>query len=134
LGEALVDDVRHYDGPDVDWFWDVIEKSSRSRDRLREILGRLPKDAVYKFQDLFLDFAAELQDEPYRSHLGPDESEDGLEDAAQWVVSQGRVTYEAVLAEPRRMPSHIDGGDPANLGGLAYEVYYDRFGEPLDLI
>ncbi len=130
----MADNDRHDEGPDVDWFWDVIEESSASRDRLREILERLPKDAIYKFQDLFLDFAAELQDEPYRSHLGPDESEDGLEDAAQWVVSQGRVRYEAVLTEPSWMPSHIDGGDPANLGGLAYEVYYERFGEPLDLI
>ncbi|SER73195.1 Protein of unknown function [Mycobacterium sp. 88mf] len=130
----MVDDVRHDEGSDADWFWDVIAAASRSRDHLREILGHLPKDAVYKFQDLFLDFAAELQDEPYRSSLGPDESEDGLEDAAHWVVSQGRVRYEAVLAEPSRMPSHVDVGDPANLGGLAYEVYFHRFGEPLDLI
>ncbi len=61
-GAALVDDVRHDEGSDADWFWDVIAAASRSRDHLREILGRLPKDAVYKFQDL-LDFAAELQDE-----------------------------------------------------------------------
>ncbi|WP_433606666.1 DUF4240 domain-containing protein [Prescottella agglutinans] len=130
----MADAVRHDDDPDVDWFWDVIEEASRSRDRLGEILGQLPKGAVYRFQDLFLDFAAELQDEPYLSHLGPDESEDGLEDAANWVVSQGRATYEAVLDEPSRMPSHIDVFDPANLGGLAYEVYYHRFGETLDLI
>ncbi|MFG1784201.1 DUF4240 domain-containing protein [Rhodococcus oryzae] len=128
-------DDDHNDGDsDVDWFWDVIEEASRSRDRLRETLGRLPKGAVHTFQDLFLDFAAELQDEPYRSDLGPDESEDGLEDAAHWVVSQGRVTYEAVLAGRSRMPAHVDVGDPANLGGLAYEVYFHRFGEPLDLI
>lgn len=130
----MADNGRHDEGPDVDWFWDIIEESSRSRDRLREILEQLPKGAVYRFQDLLLDFAAELQDEPYLSHLGPDESEDGLEDAANWVVSQGRATYEAVLEEPSRMPSHIDVGDSANLGGLAYEVYYQRFGEPLDLI
>ncbi|AQA23240.1 hypothetical protein BTZ20_3439 [Rhodococcus sp. MTM3W5.2] len=130
----MTDDDRHGGDSDVDWFWDVIEEASRSRDDLRDILGRLPKDAIHKFQDLFLDFAAELQDEPYRSHLGPDESEDGLEDAAHWVVSQGRTRYEAVLTGRSRMPAHVDVGDPANLGGLAYEVYHHRFGEPLDLI
>jgi len=130
----MADDDRHDGDSDVDWFWNVIEEASRSRDHLREILGRLPKGAVHKFQDLFLEFAAELQDEPYRSDLGPDESEDGLEDAAHWVVSQGRVSYEAVLEGRSRMPAHVDVGDPANLGGLAYEVYFHRFGEPLDLI
>lgn len=119
---------------DEAWFWEMIAAAGQSRTRLREILGQLPQAAVYRFQDLFLDFASELQDEPYSDFLAPDESEDGLEDAANWVVSQGRTTYEAVLAEPSRMPSHIDVGDPTNLGGLAYEVYYDRFGEPLDLI
>ncbi|TJZ77759.1 DUF4240 domain-containing protein [Rhodococcus oryzae] len=130
----MAHDDRHDGDSDVDWFWNVIEEASRSRDHLREILGRLPKGAVHTFQDLFLDFAAELQDEPYRSDLGHDESEDGLEDAAHWVVSQGRVTYEAVLAGRSRMPAHVDVGDPASFGGLAYEVYYHRFGEPLDLI
>ena len=130
----MADDDRHDGNSDVDWFWGLIEEASRSRDDLREILGRLPKAAVHKFQDLFLDFAAELQDERYRSNLGPDESEDGLEDAAHWVVSQGRMRYEAVLAGRSRMPAHVDVGDPANLGGLAYEVYHHRFGEPLDLI
>jgi len=133
VGDALAVDGRD-EGVDIDWFWGVVEESAGSRGRLREILQRLPKDAVYKFQDLFLDFATELQDVPYSYFLDPDESEDGLEDVANWVVSQGRVTYQAVLAQPSRMPPHIDVDDPGNLGGLAYEVYYDRFGEPLNLI
>ncbi len=81
-----------------------------------------------------MELAAELKDEPYTHYAGPDESENGLEDIANWVVSQGRERYEAVVAEPSQMPSHVDVGDPTNLSAVAYEIYYARFGEALDVI
>ncbi len=119
---------------DIRWFWRIVDAAAHSRDRLRTILYGLSKSDVRKFQDLFLDLATELQDLPYSRWLDAEESEDGLEDVAYRVVSQGRAEYEAVLARPDLMPSHIDVGDPAVLFGIADEVYYDRFAEPMGLM
>ncbi len=119
---------------DADWFWHVIARADRSKERLRDIFQGLTKEEVYKFQDLFLEMAVELQDEPYSHYVGPDESEDGLADISHWLVSQGRSRYTAVLEKPDLMPSHVEVGDTANLFPVAYEVYYDRFGESLDVM
>jgi len=119
---------------DTAWFWEKIEQVSGSRDRLRGMLQQFTRDEIYKFQDVFGELTTELQDEPYSLYLGPDESEDGLEDIANWVVSQGKARYEYVLAEPSLMPPHVDVDDPANLSYVAYEVYHDRFGEPLNVV
>lgn len=118
---------------DIDWFWSVVERAERSPERLRQILGGFSKADVYRFQDAFIEEAAELQDTPYSNYLDPDESEDGLEDIAHHVVSQGRERYEEVIDHPDRMPPSVDVGDPTDLFPVAYQVYYERFGEPLDV-
>lgn len=122
------------DEADLAWFWHIVELARGSRDRLRTELTALDKDDVYRFQDIFLELATELQDEPFSLRLAENESEDGLADVSHWIVSQGRSRYEEVLDDPDTMPSHVDVGDPGNLFSVAYEVYHDRFGEPLDLM
>lgn len=119
---------------EIDWFWRVVDSAARSRDRLRGLLMSPVMDDVYKFQDIFLEMAVELRDEPYTFHVHPGESEDGVEDISNWVVSQGRVYYEAVVREPSRIPPEVAIDDPANLFGVASEVYFSRFGKPLDLV
>lgn len=119
---------------EIDWFWRTIDSAGRDRERLRELLMSLSKDDVYKFQDMFLEMAVELRDEPYVFHVAAGESEDGLEDISNWVVSQGRELYEAVIGEPSRMPAEVAVDDPTNLFPVAFEVYFQRFGEPLDLM
>ncbi|HEX7305811.1 DUF4240 domain-containing protein [Lentzea sp.] len=119
---------------ELTWFWDVVRQAGRSRDRLRAALARLDRAEIHRFQDIFVELATELQDEPYTAHVDADESEDGVEDIANWVVSQGCATYEQVLGNPRLMPSHVDVGAPDNLFSVAYEVFFERFGEPLDVM
>jgi hypothetical protein len=119
---------------DVDWFWRTIDSAGQGRERLRELLMSFSKEEVYRFQDIFLEMAAELRDEPYTFYVSPGESEDGVEDISNCVVSSGRSTYEAVISEPSRMPAEVAVDDPTNLHSVAYEVYFKRFGEPLDLM
>jgi hypothetical protein len=120
--------------PELDWFWQLIDSAQLSRERLRVELSRLSKEDVHRFQDLFLELATELQDEPFTLYIDSAESEDGVADVAHWVVSQGRATYDSVLAEPARIPSRVEVGDPSDLSSVAYEVFHERFGEPLELL
>lgn len=116
------------------WFWDVVRQADRSPERLRAALEQLDRAEIYRFQDIFVELATELKYEPYTAYINADESEDGIEDIANWVVSQGRSTYEQVVEDPSRIPSHVDVGAPDDLFPVAYEVYFERFGEPLDVM
>jgi hypothetical protein len=117
-----------------DWFWQVVAQANHSPDRLREILRQFSKEQIYQFQDTFVEMSTELQDEPYTDYVDPDESEDGIEDIAHVVVSRGRDEYERVLSTPELMPAHVDAGDTSDLFHVAYEIYYDRFNEPLEVM
>lgn len=123
-----------YSDADVHWFWHIIEQAEMDRERLRAILANLSRAETFRFQDLFVEFATELQDEPYTLHVAPDESEDGVADISHLVVSQGEDVYNSTISQPEQMPSHVDVGDPRILFPVAYDVYYERFGEPLDVI
>ena len=73
------------------WFWDVIEKAETSQDKLRSILFGMEKEEVYRFQDEFLEAAAQLRDAPFSDIVYADgESEDGLQDVSNWVVRRWR--------------------------------------------
>jgi hypothetical protein len=121
-------------GQDLDWFWQIIDQAHGSSDRLRAVLGDLTKEEIYQFQDTFVELATELHDEPYRHYVDSEESEDGLEDIANVVVSRGEAAYSGVIKNPELMPPNVAVDDPTNLSHVAYQVYYDRFGEPLEVI
>lgn len=124
----------HFTEADEDWFWQIIHDAGGDKERLRQILHGLSKEEVYRFQDIFVEMATELQDEPYTMYVGEDESEDGIADIANWVVSQGKEAYQSVLNQPDRMPEHVELEESSDLFGAAYEVYYARFGEGLDVM
>ena len=121
------------DGPrtGTDWFWSIIAAAQGDRDRLRTELMKLGKEEVRGFQEEFLDLAGELTVPPFDAFV--EESEDGLTDVAEWVVSQGKAMYEAVLADPASIPHTVEGKGREILSGVAPLVYEDRFAEPLDL-
>lgn len=119
---------------EVEWFWSLIERAQGDRGELTRALEQMTEEEISRFQDIFLDHAAELQDEPYIDYIDPAESEDGIEDIANWVVSQGPDTYRDVLDSPEHIPSHIDVDDPRNLSSVAYKVYFEKFGRPLELM
>lgn len=90
-----------FDQADIDRFWRTIDAAGRDRERLRAALMSMTKEEVYQFQDIFVEMAVELRGEPHTFYVAPGESEDGIEDISNWVVSQGRKQYEAVLADPQ---------------------------------
>lgn len=115
------------------WFWDLIGRASLDRGKLREILQDLTKAEIYRFNDEFEAAAAELKDDPFVEFIDSEESEDGIDDIANWVVSHGFEYYGRVLENPSLIPARVDLGDPSDLYGVAGDVYYEKFGEPIGL-
>lgn len=106
-----------------DAFWSVVE-SADPLTRLRT----MPIPDLLRFHDELLDAAAELQDKPYSDHMVA--SEDGQEDIALWVVSQGRAYYEQVLAAPATIPYSVEDRPTATLyAGVTLVIYRERTGE-----
>ncbi len=116
-----------------DEFWDTIRRAAGSRDTLRDIMTQASQEEVLAFAEDFTEAATQLKDEPFLQYVGPNTSEDGMDDIANWVVSQGKEAYTQVWQHPETIPKHIDVGDPANLYYVAESVYYKRFGEMPDL-
>ena len=111
-----------------DWFWSIIAIAQDNRERLREELLRLDREDLRRFQEEFLDLAGELTVSPFDAFV--EESEDGLTDVAEWVVSQGKDLYQTVRANPAQIPHTVEGKGQEILSGVAPSVYEERFGEP----
>jgi len=92
---------------------------------------RLGKGQLRGFQEEFLDLSGELTVPPFDSLV--EESEDGLTDVAEWVVSQGKEFYRGVLRNPASIPHTVEGKGREILSGVAPLVYEELFGEPLDI-
>ncbi|XXY46482.1 DUF4240 domain-containing protein [Sorangium sp. So ce269] len=116
-----------------DWFWDLIRRADKDREKLRGILSTLSRDEIYRFHREFEEASVELQASPFLEYIDEDESEDGVEDIANWVVSQGFDHYQAVWRDPSLIPPHVDVGSAENLHGVAGDVYYERFARPIGL-
>jgi hypothetical protein len=114
-----------------DWFWSIIASSRGDRERLRTELFGLGQQELRSFQSEFLDLAGELTIPPFDAFV--EISEDGLNDVAEWVVSQGKELYQSVLANPTSIPHSVEGKGRQILSGVAPQVYEERFGQPLDL-
>jgi hypothetical protein len=112
----------------LDWFWNLISAAQRNRSELERILRGLSREDLVHFDHCFYILATDLEGPTYTRHL-PDLSEDGVKDIAEWVVTQGREYYEAVLADPTRMPASFPGGVLASFSGVADNVFYERFRE-----
>lgn len=114
---------------ELDWFWTLIDKSSRSRESLRTLLMELDEAQLRRFQDIFVEVSSELKDEPYTANMP--ESEDAVDDIADWVVSQGSAVYGAMIARPSQVPSSVSGRSKEILSGVAPQLYRERFGKTL---
>ena len=96
------------------WFWNIIEKSHTNRDVLKDILTEFDKDELIKFQEIFIDFSSDLQVFPYTEYM--EESEDGIEDIAHWVVSKGQ-----------EVPFTLGDKSMQDLYGIADEVCLEKY-------
>jgi len=114
-----------------EWFWSIIAIAGADRDALQGQLLKLSQEDLRRFQEEFIVLASELQVSPFAAFV--EESEDGLADVAEWVVSQGKNMYQAVVADPASIPHTVEGKGGEILSGVAPLVYEERFGEPLHI-
>lgn len=115
-----------------DFFWSTIAEANRSRDRLREILLTYSEDELVWFHEQFVITTAELKGEPFLEYMVG--SEDGVDDVADWVVSQGREYYKSVLDDPSSIPYDVeDDEEDSSLAGVASDIYYERYGKIFEM-
>lgn len=110
-----------------EWFWHLIELSNLNRQKLKEILYNLDKDELIEFQEFFVEFSIELQDEPFTNFM--EESEDGIEDISHWVVSRGKEYYLDILNNPKKIPFSVNQFTEQILYGIADEVCIEKYNE-----
>ncbi len=123
----LPDELNYLDN----WFWDIISEANHDIKKLKEILWNLQKEDIYRFQEIYLDAAGELRDEPFTNFT--EESEDGIEDISYWVVSKGKAYYADIINNPEKIPFCVDGMLESNFVYVAFEVYEEKYNERLDL-
>ncbi|WP_159732531.1 DUF4240 domain-containing protein [Sphingobacterium sp. 18053] len=111
----------------LEWFWSIIKKADCNREKLKEILSAFKKEEIIRFQENFVDASIELQDKPYTDYM--EESEDGVEDIANWIVSNGLDLYVSVIENPERIPYSVNEFTNQILYGIADEVCTEKYGE-----
>ncbi|MGJ1419897.1 DUF4240 domain-containing protein [Sphingobacterium spiritivorum] len=110
-----------------EWFWSLIKNANLNRDTLRGLLVNFSKDDLIKFQEEFIDASVELQEAPFVEYM--EESEDGVEDIANWIVSKGKAFYFHVLNNPEETPNSVNDLTDQILYGIADEVCVEKYGE-----
>jgi hypothetical protein len=117
-------------GPSL-WFWNIVDRATRSRERLRKLLEGFGSKDLRRFDEEFQQAMAELKDTPFLERIDADQSEDGIDDIARWVVSQGRAFYFEVRRHPEKIPRRLDSRKAEMLSGVADAAHYARFGKGL---
>ncbi|WP_433217212.1 hypothetical protein ACQP00_09230 [Dactylosporangium sp. CS-047395] len=119
----------------TEWFWSVLETHARDMDGLVAWLRSAPRDQVVAFQVAYEEAAGELADY-WDGPLvdGVQYSEDDTEDLCLWIVAQGRDAWEDARvdfgAAVRRYGAR-DVDDAWVPGGVAYQIFFGRFGSSL---
>ncbi|WP_289137233.1 DUF4240 domain-containing protein [uncultured Brevibacillus sp.] len=116
-----------HNGNRTEWFWETIRMANSDREKLKDVLWGFELDELISFQEEFVDFSIELQDQPYTDYM--EESEDGIEDIANWVVSKGKAFYDEILRNPQSLPRSVNLLNCEILYGIADEVCYEKYGK-----
>ncbi|WP_206619141.1 DUF4240 domain-containing protein [Flavobacterium cerinum] len=93
-------------GNNHDWFWNIIAESDKNREKLGAILSTFKRDEIAKFQEQLVDASIEIQDEPFLEFM--EESEDDVEDIANWVVSNGKDYYNHIMEHLSEIPNSVN--------------------------
>jgi hypothetical protein len=107
-----------------DTLWKIIRESRGNEGELEKLLAEQPKEVIVEFYNEFIQAAADLRYE--LSDLLSGRSDDTQKDIVEYVVSQGKEYYAAVLADTQRTPMDVDSND-VWVKGVAIGVYWDRF-------
>jgi hypothetical protein len=118
-----------------DAFWQLIERGKSDPERFRTVLGELTREGLIDFRAQFLIKSLDLITEEFENELD-EYSEDGREEVAEWVVSQGKAFYEQVRANPRKgLPRECfeldDMFTESSFTGLVENEFYERYGEEI---
>lgn len=116
---------------DIEWFWQIVEEVGQGEASLNDTFASLTKDEIQKFRRLFTSMSVVFHEQRFLEYVDPDESEDGVDDIADWVVSQGRDKYSAVIKQPNLMPFNADMGGRPRIPPVMHRLYWERFCEPL---
>lgn len=103
-------------------FWSLVDAAAEHKrthdaslvDALRELLEPLHTDALRDFHRYAETFAARAANSDLSAAavlIPAGASDDGFLDLCTWLVSQGRATYDAVLADPDRLADVEDLDD-----------------------
>jgi hypothetical protein len=84
-------------------FWNITESAQGDPDRLAEILAALSVEEIVQWDRHLLDLLYEAA-----GHLATDDPGDREDDFLAWLVSQGRVVFEAALEDPENLLGHLD--------------------------
>lgn len=110
------------------WFWRIIDGAAGDRKRLVELLDQLNRGALGRFIWTFSYAITELCTDTVREAMAPRESEDGMSDLAEWVISKGERYYQAVLADPQSVEAPSITPDSPCFVAEALRVYKKRYG------
>src|SRR5262245_61056949 len=98
--------------PDEEWnfasvpesFWKLIEDAHGDPDRFRALIAALSQKKLQEMYFQYKALAAQLFTKQHEARMHPDATEDTAKDIAEWVVAQGRKTYEDVRDHPEKTP------------------------------
>ncbi len=121
-------------------FWQIIADAKNDAKALAAILLEQSSEDLRHFYTEFQWLSCQLQDAPFIEFaaVGDEEegegvSEDTMEDIADWVVSQGKAFYCDVWNNPEMIAKYREEIHATHVGGVASQIYWARFQEPLEL-
>lgn len=112
-----------------DWFWDIIARADKNRDRLESILLPLSTDDLYRFA---LEFRHASNCACFDAGKYLYLTEDGEEDLGYWIVSQGREFYSYITEHPEAIAAFGEANfETFAFEGTAEDVLAERFGDDI---
>ena len=82
------------------WFWAFLDAVACDRTRVPGALAGLKRGAIGRLAWTFEWAEARVATDAFRDRCCPGESEDGVADAAEWIVCSGEVAYESAVRAP----------------------------------
>src|SRR5580692_1951070 len=124
---------------DIDGFWNIVDSARAASgpndadrvEALREVLAPLPADELESFQNCYdqmlaLSYRWDLWGAAYVINGGC--SDDGFRYFRDWLISEGRSTFEAALKDPESLAAlpKMEGAGNESYGYVAQKLFQKR--------
>jgi hypothetical protein len=115
--------------------WRLLDQAENREDKLKAVLGSLPKADIIKLYKEFHRakrclWKASNDWDFLRPKAGESISEDEKEDMFAYVVGQGREYYNEIMAHPEQLRRDVDPGEVPFLWVVG-RVFWERFDEEI---